>query len=40
MLAATAEGRFDFPNTNMDGLVDFKPMPFADWLIMTWDGKV
>lgn len=35
-LIATAEGRFDFINTNLNQLVTFRPEGFRDWLVRVW----
>ncbi|KEF58424.1 uncharacterized protein A1O9_06350 [Exophiala aquamarina CBS 119918] len=35
-LIATAEGRFDFVNTNLNQLVSFRPEGFREWLVRSW----
>jgi hypothetical protein len=35
-LIATAEGRYDFVNTNLNQLVSLRPESFRDWLIRVW----
>lgn len=35
-LIATAEGRFDFVNTNLNQLINFRPEGFREWLVRTW----
>jgi hypothetical protein len=37
-LIATAEGRFDFVNTNLNQLVTVRPERFRDWLVRVWSG--
>ena len=37
-LLATAEGRYDFTQTNLHGYFpDFRLMPFQDWFIAQWN---
>jgi hypothetical protein len=33
---ATAEGRYDFVNTNLNQLVGIRPESFRDWLMRVW----
>jgi hypothetical protein len=35
-LVATAEGRFDFENTNLNQLLDLHPESFSDFLTRVW----
>ncbi len=38
-LIATAEGRFDFGDPNLNVLVNVQPMRFANWLQARWAGQ-
>ncbi|MCJ1295050.1 hypothetical protein MMC34_006611 [Xylographa carneopallida] len=40
LLIATGEGRFDFEDANLNGLVDFTPVRFQDWLRIVWAGRL
>ncbi|MCJ1419963.1 hypothetical protein MMC32_006319 [Xylographa parallela] len=40
LLIATGEGRFDFDDANLNGLVDFTPIRFQDWLHTVWAGEL
>ena len=35
-LVATAEGRFDFAETNLNQLLNFHPESFRDYLVRVW----
>ncbi|ETI20290.1 hypothetical protein G647_08324 [Cladophialophora carrionii CBS 160.54] len=35
-LITTAEGRYDFANTNLNQLVSVRPESFRDWLLRVW----
>ena len=35
-LISTAEGRYDFVNTNLNQLVTIRPERFRDWLVRVW----
>ena len=35
-LITTAEGRYDFVNTNLNQLVTIRPESFRDWLVRVW----
>lgn len=37
-LIATAEGRLDFANTNLNQMIAFRPERFRDWLARVWIG--
>lgn len=36
-VVATSEGRFDFPETNLNDLLTFRPEKFRDWLTRVWE---
>ncbi|KAI9803092.1 MAG: hypothetical protein M1833_001162 [Piccolia ochrophora] len=38
-LVATLEGCYDFPDSPLNSMVDFAPMPFATWLQQVWAGE-
>ncbi|MCJ1394878.1 hypothetical protein MMC18_007758 [Xylographa bjoerkii] len=40
LLIATGEGRFDFDDANLNGLVDFTPIRFQDWLPTVWAAEL
>jgi hypothetical protein len=35
-LVATADGRYDFENTNLNQLLDLHPESFSDFLTRVW----
>lgn len=37
-LIASTEGRYDFTEANLNGMVDFTPTRFQDWLRTAWWG--
>lgn len=39
-LIASTEGRYDFTEANLNGMVDFTPMPFRDWFRTAWWGHL
>ncbi|MCJ1402279.1 hypothetical protein MMC11_005499 [Xylographa trunciseda] len=40
LLIATSEGRFDFEDANLNGMIDFTPIRFQDWLPTAWAGEL
>jgi hypothetical protein len=40
MLMATARGAFDFQVANLNDIVSFEPIGFADWLEQAWAGQL
>jgi hypothetical protein len=39
-LIASSEGRYDFPDANLNQLVGFVPRSFEEWLQAAWTGHV
>lgn len=35
-LIATASGRYDFNDVNLNQLVNVRPERFSDWLVRVW----
>ncbi len=38
-LITTAEGRYDFVNTNLNQLLTMRPESFRDWLLRVWSSS-
>ena len=39
-LVATAEGRFDFVETNLNQLLNLQPESFRDYLVRVWSNAI